>query len=164
MVDFDGDGRRDQIALEQGEPSVIRIWLSKSNTTQVIRTPVRVLRVAATDLDGDHRPELIALDGEWQIHAWTRKSKAFRSYRPRDVVPRALNQRNGRSAEDKGRELPDATTSTQFAPFALTLRALQHRPELEAPIPCAPQTGRAGRSSIAVDPFAPRPPPAHTSL
>jgi hypothetical protein len=164
VIDFDGDGRRDQFTLERGEPSVIRVWLSKSDTTQMIRTSVRLLRVAATDLDGDHRPELIALDRQSQIHAWTHEHKAFHPYRPRDVVPRARDQRNRRSVEDKDRGPSGAIASTQLAPYALTLCASQRRPGLEASRPCAPRTGRAGRSSTAVDPFAARPPPAHVPL
>lgn len=160
-VDFDGDGRLDQLALERGELSVLHVWLSASDTTQAIRTRSPLLRVIATDLDADHRPELIALDSNSQIHVWTLERKWFHSYRPRDVGPHTLEQRNRRSIEDTDREPSGVITST---PFALTLCASPRRPGLGASTPCAPHTTRGCRSLTAVDPFAPRSPPAHVPL
>jgi hypothetical protein len=159
-IDFDDDGRHDQFMLDRREPSVLHIWLSASNTSQVLRARVPLLQVVATDLDGDQRPELIARDSESQIHVWTRKRKWFHSYRPRDVIPHALEQWNRRSIEDKDNEPPGVITSTPFAPFALTLCASPRAPGLEVPTACAPHPARAWRSLTAVDPFAPRPPPA----
>jgi hypothetical protein len=164
VIDFDDDGQRDRFILDHREPSVLHVWLSASNTTQVIRTRVPLLQVIATDLDGDQRPELIARDSESRIHVWTRKHKWFHSYRPHRVVPPVLEQWNHRRIEDQDRESPGVITSTPFAPFALTLCASPRAPGLEVSTAYAPHTAPACRSLTAADPFAPRPPPAHVPL
>jgi hypothetical protein len=163
-IDFDDDGRRDQFILDHREPSVLHVWLSASNTTQVIRTRVPLLQVVATDLDGDQRPELIARDSESRIHVWTRKHKWFHSYRPHSVVPLVLDQWNHRRIEDKDREPPGVITSPPFAPFALTLCASPRATGHEASTAYAPHTAPVCRSLTAVGPLAPRPPPAHVPL
>ena len=160
-IDFDGDGRRDQVMLDQREPSVLHVSLSASDTTQLIRARVPLLQIVAADLDGDHRPELIARGSESQIHVWTRKGTRFHSYRPRDVVLDTLGQRNRGGVEDKDREPSGARAS---APLAVTLRASLRTPGPEASPACAPHTARACRSLTAVEPFVPRPPPAHVPL
>jgi hypothetical protein len=161
-IDLDGDGRRDRFMVDRREPSVLQVWLSASDTTQVIRTRVPLLQVVATDLDGDHLPELIARDSESQIHVWTRKTNRFRSYRPHDVVPGTLRQQpSRRSIDDNDREAPGVITS---APFAPALCASVRAPGLEASSTCAPRTARACRSSTAVAPFTPRPPPTDVPL
>src|SRR4029079_11223570 len=83
-VDFDGDGRHDHVTLDLREPSVVHIWLSLSQTTQTIRAHAPLQQIVAVDLDGDHRPELIARDRDARIHVWTRKHERFRRLRPRD--------------------------------------------------------------------------------
>jgi hypothetical protein len=160
-IDLDGDGRHDQVMLDRGDPSFLRVWLSASSTTQVIRSRVPLLQVVAADLDGDHRPELIARDGDSQLHVWKRKRKGFHSYRPRDAAPRTLEQRNRRTIEDPDTEAPGIITSPSFAPFALTLCASSRAPGLQASGAGAPYATHTLRSVSAVDPFAPRPPPAH---
>lgn len=154
-IDFDGDGQRDQFRLDRREPSVLHLWLSASDTTHVIRTRVPLLQVVATDLDGDHRPELIARDSESQIHVWTRTR--FHPYRPHDVAPGTFKQPNHRSIDDE-----DITT-TPFAPFALALCASPRAPGLETSRACAEHTARR-RSLTPVAPFAPRPPPTEVPL
>ncbi len=147
--------------LDLREPSVLHIWLSASDTTQVIRTRARLLQVVATDLDGDHRPELIARDSESRIHVWTRKRKRFHRYRPTDIAPPyTLQERHSRSVEDKDPE-PGVITSSPLAPIALTACASLRTPRPEASTACAPRTTHASRSLTAADPFGPRPPPAH---
>lgn len=163
-IDFDGDGHRDQFTLDRREPSVLRVWLSASATTQVIRTREPLLQVIAIDLDGDHRAELIARDGESRIHVWTRKREGFHSYRPRDIIPGTLKQGNHRRIEDNDREPSVVIASTTFAPFALRLCASPRAPGLESSTACARQTARPCRSLMAVAPFAPRPPPTHVPL
>ena len=163
-IDLDGDGRRDRFMVDRREPSVLHVWLSAHGTTQVIRTRVPLQQVVATDLDGDHRPELIGRDSESQIHVWTRKRERFHPYRRHDAVPGTFEQPNRRCIDDTDREAPGVITSTPFAPFALTLCASSRAPGLGASTACAPHTARACRSLTAVDPFAPRPPPAHVPL
>src|SRR5438128_1273822 len=54
-IDLDGDGLRDHVVLDRREPAGLRVWLSASDTTEVIRTRVPLLQVVAADLDGDHQ-------------------------------------------------------------------------------------------------------------
>ncbi len=162
-IDFDGDGRRDRFMLDRGA-SVLHVWLSASDTTQVIHTRVSLLQVVATDLDGDHRPELIGRDSESRIHVWTRKRKRFHRYRPTDIAPPyTLQERHRRRVDDKDTE-PGVITSSPLAPFALRLCASPRTPGLETCTACVPHTAPACRSLTAVDPFGPRPPPAHLPL
>jgi hypothetical protein len=163
-VDLDGDGRRDRFMVDRREPSILQVWLSGSDTTQVIRTSVQLLHVAVADLDGDHQPELIASDSESQIHVWTRKRQRFHSYRPPDVIPRTITQWTDHSLDDGDEERPGAITSTPFAPFALTLCASPRAPGLDASTSCAPHPARVFGSLTAAAPFAPRPPPTHVLL
>ena len=158
-IDFDSDGRHDRVVLDRQNPAVLRVWLSASDTTQVIHARVALVRVIATDLDGDHRPELIATDSNSQIHVWTRKRKGFHSYRPRNAAPAPLKQPTRRRGVDWDTESPGAIPSGGSArwtwapcpsPSALTPRRA---------IPFASHTVRACESSTAVTPFAPRPPP-----
>ena len=159
-VDLDGDGRHDRFTVDSHrDPSVLRVWLSASNTTHLIRARVPLVQVIAVDLDGDHRPELVARDSESRIRVWTRKGTRFDSYRPREVASRTLQQPNHRTIRDNDSELPDVTTSTAFAPLALALCASPRAPALGHSSACAPQTAPADRSLTAVEPFAARPPP-----
>lgn len=163
-IDVDGDGLRDHFRLESGGSSVLHVWLSATDTTQVIHTRVPLLQVVATDLDGDHRPELIARDSESKIHVWTRTRKKFHRYRSTDIAPpHTLKERNQRRVEDKDTE-PGVITSSPLAPFALTLCASPRAPGLETCGACALHTAPACRSLTAVDPFGPRPPPARIPL
>src|SRR5689334_13616251 len=82
-IDFDGHGRHDRVLIDTQQPSVLRVWLSGSDTLQVLHSHSPLQNVAATDLDGDHRPELIARDSEAHIQVWTPLHKGFRKYRPR---------------------------------------------------------------------------------
>ena len=156
--DLDGDGRGDQVVLDRDKPLVLHVWLSKSGTTQVIRSSVPILQIAAADLDGDRRPELIARDSDSQLHVWKRKRTGFQSYHRRQAAVSPLDQRGCRSIESKEAEPPgEASTTSQFA---LMLCASPRAPGLEPSAARAPSTARASSSSTAVDPFAPRPPPA----
>jgi hypothetical protein len=160
-VDFDGDGQHDRLTVDQGhERSVLRVWLSGSNTTQLIHTRVAVLKVIAVDLDGDHRPELIARDSQSQLRVWTRRGERFHFYRPRVTAPLTLSQPHQRSVRDDSNEPLGETLSTVFAPLALALCASPRAPGLEGFRSCALHSTPAYRSFAAVAPFAPRPPPA----
>jgi hypothetical protein len=45
-TDLDGDGRGDRVVVTQDEPSLVRVWLSTTSTTHVIRSAEPVLAVA----------------------------------------------------------------------------------------------------------------------
>jgi hypothetical protein len=160
-VDLDGDGRHDHFTVDRHrDPAVLRVWLSASNSTHLIRTRAALVQVVAVDLDGDHRPELVARDSESRIRVWTRKGKRFHSYRPRDVASRTLQPPSHRTIRDNDSELPDLTASSGFAPFALALCPSPRAPAVGPSSACAPHTAPAYRSLTVVDPFAARPPPS----
>jgi hypothetical protein len=132
----------------------------------VIRSRTPLLRIVVGDLDGDHRPELIARGTDSRIHVWTRRHNGFgfRRYRARKVVPVTLEQPESGSVHDDGGEPLSAITALTLVPFALTLCASPRAPALQASHPSPPRSPRACRSFTAADPFAPRPPPTHVPL
>ena len=158
-IDLDGDGQRDQVAVDLLEPSILRIWLSASGTTQLIRSHVPLTQIVVADLDGDHRPELIASDGDSRLHVWKRKRNGFRRAHRRHAASTALARETRGSVDDNESEPARVITGTLFAPFALTLSPSPRAPALETFVPAA-VAARAFRS-ISLDLFAPRPPPAH---
>jgi hypothetical protein len=163
-IDLDGDGRHDHVAVDRREPSVLRVWLSASDTTQSIRAGVPLLRFIATDLDGDHRPELIARDTESQIHVWTRKHRRFKPYRAHLAAPVALQRASRHSLDDRDTEPSNAIPGVTWAPFALLLGPATRAPALVASHSGPPSTAPPCRSLTSVDPFLPRPPPPPLAL
>jgi hypothetical protein len=162
-IDLDGDGRRDGVVLD-GRESLVQVWLSASNTTQVIHTAVPVQRVVAADLDGDHRPELIARDSKSQIHVWTAKQKKFRPYHPHDAVPSADKQLHHGWVDDDDSEPADVVTNPTVPSPALALCASPRAPARVRSEPFTALPARRDRSSAAPSPFAPRPPPTRFAL
>jgi hypothetical protein len=150
--------------LDTREPLIVHVWLSKSGETQVIRSRVPILQIAAADLDGDNKLELIAHGSDSKLHVWKRKHRGFHSYRRRDAARSSIEGRNCRSFDGNETEPLGEDASTPYAPFALTLCASARAPGREASNTRAHQTVRAFHSFAAVDPFAPRPPPAAVPL
>ncbi|MEO8075342.1 MAG: VCBS repeat-containing protein [Acidobacteriota bacterium] len=163
-ADFDGDGRRDQVTLDRREPSTLQVWLSASDTTQVIHTGVPMVRVIAADLDGDHRPELVASGSEWQLQAWTCRRQTFQLYRPHLGVPGTQRQPARRSVDDHDSEPAAVVTGTAFAPLATVLCAAPRPPSLATSNRRTPDGTGSSRPFPSVDPFAPRPPPTRFLL
>ena len=163
-VDFDGDGRRDQFMLDPNEARIVQVWLSASDTTQFIHARRPLLQVIAVDLDGDHKPELVARDARSHIHVWTRKQERFRSVRPRKGVHLALNERRPHRLEDKDDDRPGVITNTPFVPLALLLSASPSAPGCDTSTSRASRPAAAIQSIAALAPFAPRPPPAHSLM
>jgi len=161
-IDFDGDGRHDHIMLDGRQPSLLHVWLSASGTTQVLRTHSPLQNVVATDLDGDHRPELIARDSESRIHVWTPRGTRFHRYR-RQHGPDGLTSPTGHRIDDLDEEPASLVTGSTYAPSAL-LRITPRGPPTRASRAVAPQGTLALHGSPAVQPFAPRPPPASLPL
>jgi hypothetical protein len=163
-VDFDGDGQPDTVWLDQRRPSVIRVWLSASGATQVLRSRRPLQNVTATDLDGDRRPELIASDSQARLHVWTPRAKGFRRFHhARLVLPKGLNAPKGHRVDGRNREPEEVFTGGAFAP-----------PELTRTLPLVPPDHRAVASashdspvcpvSASFAPFSPRPPPTRSLL
>jgi len=162
-VDVDGDGRSDRVTVEVGEPFVIKVWLSESGRTFVLRSREPLAQIVARDLDGDHRPELIASDQDARIHVWRRHESGFRRFRPRSVLPSAFSGRDRRGVDDRDADLPSAIPPPTTIAIALTAPA---QPRAPAPVafPSFPPDSRPSRSSRTADPFVPRPPPSYLSL
>lgn len=80
FADFDGDGNRDRVTLDAAEPSIVRVWLSATRSTQIIRSAQPLRAITAADLNGDHRAELIATTRSSGLHVWTKARSGFRTY------------------------------------------------------------------------------------
>ena len=161
-IDFDGDGRHDQVTLDGRQPFLLHIWLSRSGTTEVLHARAPLQRVAAIDLDGDRRPELIARDSESRIHVWTPRGKRFHRYRLRHTSE-GLRSPTSHRIDGRDSEPAGVLPGSSFIPSAL-LRAAPHAPPDSASRVCAPQGTTSCHGSPAVQPFAPRPPPAPLPL
>jgi len=101
-ADFDGDGKSDHVAIDRTEPSLLHVWLSTTGRTDVIRSPRALFRIAATDVDGDDRPELIAADASPEhLRVWKKDGArgGFRAYAPRRSPGRALPSSHGTSVD-----------------------------------------------------------------
>src|SRR5262245_50449182 len=89
VADFDGDGRHDRAELERRESSLLRVWLSTSHRTSVVRSSSPILTIAASDLDGDGRHELIASGALGRLHVWTKRRQGFVPLHPKHETARA---------------------------------------------------------------------------
>jgi hypothetical protein len=166
-ADLDGDGQRDHVTLNRREPSVLRIWLSATDTIQVIQTRAPVQQLIAADIDGDHLPELVASDSRLRILVWTRKHASFKSYRRRRqrAAPATLTPLSRRSFNDTNNtESSDTDASFAPAPLTLALCPSARAPNLIPSNNAFPDQPAALRFLSAIDPFRPRPPPAPIAL
>lgn len=163
-ADFDGDGQRDRVTMARRDAPALQVWLSATNTTQFLRTGAPIQRVVATDLDGDHRPELIASDTESRIHVFKAKHRKLKPYRLHAVpVPFTFRTQNRHHVDDSDGEAPDAVTGVRVSSLASLLSPLPSAPAPVVSVFFAPLTLPAGSTAATVDPFLPRPPPATRS-
>jgi hypothetical protein len=158
QADLDGDGLNDLITFDGGQAFVLHVWLSSTAATQTIRSRLPVVRVVATDVDGDHRPEIITRDSAAGLQIWRRGRRGFRSYRPRRIVTGAIGRSNRRQLED-GPSAPPSAVPGQGAPqaslyaSAYVCAVLPRRSTWQRPQARAPDHG------LVVWNAAPRPPP-----
>jgi hypothetical protein len=112
------------------------------------------------DFDGDGRHDHVMLDGRQPslLHVWKHRPNGFHRYRPRHDSPQGLTSPTSRRI-DGGEEEPAGLPDSTFVPSAL-VRAAPHAPTNGASRICAPHGTPACHRSPAVQPFAPRPPPA----
>jgi hypothetical protein len=161
-ADFDGDGRHDRVAIDRQDSSLLRVWLSATGATELIRNARPLLQVAAIDLDGDHRPELIATDTSVTgLRVWTKHARrGFRLYHARTPPPIELSTPRGTPGHEnsadslEGEGLPDVphpqeSLSSRCIPFSTPGDGLALPAGLD----------HAFVSGARLTPLAPRPPP-----
>jgi hypothetical protein len=155
IADFDGDSQPDRAELSHREPSAVRIWLSTTRRTSIIRSSTRILSLAARDLDGDRRAELIASKASAGLQIWTKRRHGFAAFHPKHVTlstlaPPACHGVDDGTAEATDERAPDPpapSLPSQASCVALTAARL---PAHVAVIP---------ESSDVFAPLGPRPPP-----
>ncbi|MDR1990532.1 MAG: hypothetical protein LBQ09_09925 [Acidobacteriaceae bacterium] len=165
VVDLDGDGQRDRITRSHREPTVLRLWLSSSGTTQRLRASAPILHVVAVDFDGTHRPALIARDAKSRVHIWTWRPNwtwrhtSFNPYRPHVITLLTLSSARHHAVHNTSSDPENAV-----ADLANTALMLPVCPLARVPVP-VPVRGPAVSvappilSVFVVDPSLPRPPP-----
>ena len=155
--DFDGDGRHDRATLKRhGHASEIRVWLSTTNATTVIQSSTHIEAIAARDLDGDRRDELIGRE-LLQLQIWTVREQRFQRLHQKSPVDSF-----GGPAPDRVEEPPDdapaADSTAGASPVALLLSPRPRAPDLLLES-LASQVSAGFRSAQLLAPLAPRPPP-----
>jgi hypothetical protein len=123
-ADFDGDGRNDAVTFDRAEPSVLRVWLTRTGTSAVIRSKGPLVGAVAADLDGDHRPELIVRDVFSHLHIWKRDTqKGFRRHAPQRP-PQTTRRPASRSIHGDQPESPEALQGFRYTPAVIGPSAL----------------------------------------
>ncbi|MEO8482945.1 MAG: VCBS repeat-containing protein [Acidobacteriota bacterium] len=163
-ADFDGDGQRDHAAFDPTHASMLRVWLSSNPRADVLHSRFHLLRLAAIDLDGDGRPELVATDRRAGLHVWRAGRGRFRlDHHRRTTTPHATHRGPGRTVED-GPSSPDDSAPS---------RAYGNPADLDA---CPPEVAWASPETLQIrpvdrrlvvrhvfDPTSPRAPPSLAS-
>ena len=159
VADFDGDGLRDHAELCLREPSQIHIWLSGTQRTWTLRSATPILSLAASDLDGDRKAELIASGPSTGLQIWTGRRGRLTPFHSRRGSTGTQFHDKGHSVDDGPEEAPAADAGqTSAPPIALALSPAPRAPALVAARastrPAAPPD-----SARVLTPLAPRPPP-----
>lgn len=158
-ADFDGDGHGDHAVISSDQPTVLRVWLSATGTTELVRSAQPLLRITAADLDGDHHAEIIATDGSPLIKIWTKQRARFRSFRPKQLPrPWEFSDSSGHAAA--GRAAPSSPTT--LTPRTLDGSLVPQRHVAVPIVACWQHAAHAhapATSSRGFAPLAPRPPP-----
>ena len=157
-ADFDGDGLCDRAELSLHEPSAIHVWLSGTQTTWIVRSSTPVLGLAARDLDGDRRDELIASGTSAGLQIWTDRRKGFAPFHVKRLARAPIVRPTRHSVDDGPLDAAADIDQTAPPPFALALI-----PPARAPARVAaralPRAPVCPDSSLVLAPFGPRPPP-----
>jgi len=162
IVDLDGDGLRDRVLVDSREPSLIRVWLSTTGGITTIRNHSPLIGVVASDLDGDHRAELIVRDSATDLHVWKRGKKGFRRVHPHRTDASSLSNKQ-RHVVDEGATDDAAGTTWDGASFLALALTSQPRAPSSPTLALASDWVWSRNSHLPLAPFAPRPPPV-TSL
>ena len=159
VADFDGDGRGDRVSLDAQDPSVVRIWLSGTRITHIIRSTQPLRDIRAVDLNGDHHPELIASNRSHGLQVWVKAHAGFRHYRrQRPPSPRDVSHPNRRRVDDDADRFAPAIGAAKPPPPSIAGN-LHQRPPPSGVRSAAASLTRAARTASRVAAFAPRPPP-----
>ena len=156
--DFDGAVRHDRATLNPGgHASEIRVWLSTTNATTVIHSSAHIGAIAARDLDGDHRDELIGRES-LQLQIWTVREQRFQQLHHENGPVGSF----GKPAPDRVEEPPDDAPAADATAGASSVAVLlSPRPRAPDLLPewLASQVSAGFRSAQLLAPVAPRPPP-----
>ena len=159
FADLDADGRRDHVTVDTHEPWIVRIWLSATRSTHIIRSPQPLRGITVVDLNGDRRPELIFSNRSHGLQVWTSAPGGFVAYphRPRPPTDDISGSTRHR-VDDQSDELPPGIAGAG-ATLAVAITSLN-------PWAAVPKTRhtranhpRDRRSTFRLAPLSPRPPP-----
>jgi hypothetical protein len=159
FADFDADGRRDRVTLDAHEPRVVRIWLSATRSTHIIRSAQPLRDITAVDLNGDRRPELIATNRARGLQVWAKAPSGFVAYPHRARPPTRQASGSGRHRLDDNNEEspPEIANAKQIPAFVV---ASFYRQPATAPVGSHADQPRGRRTTFRLAPLSPRPPPA----
>jgi hypothetical protein len=146
----------DRADLNEGDQSAVRVWLSATGRTSVLRSAAPVLEMVARDLDGDRRAELIVSSTSNGLHIWKKRGKGFRSVHPKPVAPGTLSTPSRHHVDDTPADSSDEVSPAAPCPLAL---ALTLAPQPRAPACLSTQLIPTPFSSEVLVPAGPRPPP-----
>jgi hypothetical protein len=164
--DFDGDGRRDRAELDYREPTTVRVRLSAGRITVLVRGRTPFIGLAACDLDGDARDELLTSDASSRLQVFTKRSiglAGFEPFRPRRKGPDGLSRPCKQGFDDGS----DAPVSSGVAFMRLLVGLVR------SPAAIAVSTSPGGRRPcdragptphVLRSAFGPRPPPVAPEL
>jgi len=106
-ADLDHDGVSDVVSIPEGARGLL-VWLSRSHSVLRLRTRLPIFRVAAADVDGDGRMDLVAADMSAGLHVWRRSSRGhLRRMHPRSR-PYAAGPASGHGIEESSENPPPA--------------------------------------------------------
>ena len=159
FADFDADGRRDRVTLDAREPWIVRIWLSATRSTHIIRSAHPLREITAVDLNGDRRPELIASSTTRGLQVWTKAPSGFVSYKHRPRPPtRDISGSKRHRVDDDTDELPPGDASAKVT-LAFVVTGVDRWAAIPDGVRPAERPGNR-RSTPRLTPLSPRPPPA----
>jgi hypothetical protein len=156
VADFDGDGQGDRASLDPANPSILQISLTTTRSTASLRSRLPIAGLAARDLDGDRRAELIARASSG-LQIWTRHHTGFRPFRPLSAGPNTVGVPLRHHVQDDEDDAPAAITP------AASLLALSASIRPRAPARSVATLLASGAADLHAlqrfAPLAPRPPP-----
>jgi hypothetical protein len=158
FADFDADGRRDRVTLDAHEPWIVRIWLSATHSTHIIRSAQPLRDITAVDLNGDRRPELIASNRARGLQVWAKAPGGFVAYPHRARPPTRQVSGSGRHRLDDDNEEspPESANAKQIHAFVVTSF---YRQAAIARVGSLADQPRGRRPTLQLAPLSPRPPP-----